>query len=92
MFVRPSVCPIPSQPVTKKKSMKQEILLNKVVKYTSRVTNILSDSCCSARQGKPSYVETDPKKSRQDQKLTSNKNPQYLSYHHETCPKEPSHG
>ena len=54
-YVRPCVCvrPVPSCP--RKKSVKQKISLKKVVRYTSSVTKIHSESCCrhwSAGKGK----------------------------------------
>ena len=47
----PSVPSVPSRPVPEKKSLKQKILLNKVVRYTSRVTKKYSESCCGAGRG-----------------------------------------
>ena len=51
LSVRMSVClsvpSVPSRPVPEKKSLKQKILLNKVVRYTSRVTKN-TQSCCGA--------------------------------------------
>ena len=55
LSVRMSVClsvpSVPSRPVPEKKLLKQKILLNKVVRYTSRVTKKYSESCCSAGRG-----------------------------------------
>ena len=47
----PSVPSVPSRPVPEKKTLKQKILLNKVVRYTSRVTKKYSESCCGAGRG-----------------------------------------
>ena len=52
MSVCLSVPSVPSRPVPEKKSLKQKILLNKVVRYTSRVTKKYSQSCCGAGRGK----------------------------------------
>ena len=55
LFVCLSVPSVPSRPVPEKKSLKQKILLNKVVRYTSRVTKILSHPAVLG-EAKPSYV------------------------------------
>ena len=60
LSVRMSVCLFVclsrlSRPVPEKKSLKQKILLNKVVRYTSRVTKILSHPAVLG-EAKPSYV------------------------------------
>ena len=60
LFVCLSVClsvlSVPSRPVPEKKSLKQKILLKKVVRYTSRVTKNSQSLAAVLGDAKPSYV------------------------------------
>ena len=57
-------------------------------------SNQIEDHCTRYHRMKvnifyPSFRRDWSKKTGQGQKLTTNKNPQFLSYHHETWPKKP---
>ena len=57
MSVCPYVCPsVLSRSIPPKKSLKQKILLNKVVRYASRVTKNIQSHAALLGEAKPNYV------------------------------------